>query len=434
MNIYEMHNSANSMLNVLADQIVDGEYGDDLFEKEANDYLDPRLRKFSRRVAEGIVSMDERMTWDVLVQRTIRRPKGNETSEFLYKFKEFHNTGLDWIDCLNVLIDYDNRPKNELTTDDEDYMVLTNSAVYEYDPVLNVMRELNMEIRVTERQHLDIPVFLFDGEKIRTATILLRYCPNFGFSVQHYAYAISHELSHIWNLLEQKCDSQNKLNRNTSYTSAVPFEDIHTDNPRVEAITKVVAENMYFLNYSEMEARVFNFLDEISEHTPEETQLFHYKTDEEWCKILSNFSNTFEDYYKLYVIFDEYCIRDTDIETKREFAEKLLRDVWSKSDENGEYPFEQNFSVNGKYDEKSFDLFFSVLKEKIWKLFLKQCITIFCNLKPLTERMLRRKSGIIFEGLNSQNSVNHMKRYMTNLELYSKYTLKHIGCIEEYFR
>lgn len=99
------------------------------------------------------------------------------------------------------------------------------------------------------------------------------------------------------------------MNRDINYTSAVPFDNIHTDNPRVEAITKLVAENIYFLNESEIEARVFNFLSEISEHTSEETEMMHHHSDEDWCRILSNFSTTFSDYYKLYCLFNEYCIQ-----------------------------------------------------------------------------------------------------------------------------
>lgn len=111
-----------------------------------------------------------------------------------------------------------------------------------------------------------------------------------------------------------------------------------------------------------------------------------------------------------------------------------MRDVWSKSDEDGNYPFGQNFSVNNRYDEKAFDLFFGVLKERIWKLFLKQCIIIFSNLKSVTETIVKRKSSIIFEGIYGQHAKEKMLRYRANLDLYSKYTIKHIGCIEKFLR
>ena len=76
---------------------------------------------------------------------------------------------------------------------------------------------------------------------------------------------------------------------------------------------------------SEMEARVFNFLSEISEHIVEETRMLYAPEmkDDELCSILSKYSDMFADYYKLYQIFSSY-IGNVPVVTKQEFAKKYL--------------------------------------------------------------------------------------------------------------
>lgn len=91
---------------------------------------------------------------------------------------KFHNTGLGWLDELNVLVDYDDRPISELSENgcsDEDHLVLTNTSVYEYIESLNVMREVNIEAELNTIWNERIPIFLFDGKKIRIATIKITY-------------------------------------------------------------------------------------------------------------------------------------------------------------------------------------------------------------------------------------------------------------------
>ena len=179
---------------------------------------------------------------------------------------------------------------------------------------------------------------------------------------------------------------------------------------------------------------MFNFLDEISEKTPEETGLYiSWKIDdEELYKKFAKCSVTFADYYKLYNLFNNF-IRDTNVVYKRQFADKWLKGVFSKRDANGKLPFGRDFCVNFKYDENAFDLFFSIMRDNIKKLFLDITCSIFRELKNVTEGIAKRKNGIILEGLSDQYYMLKVKGYKKTIEEFKKCTLKEIGCIEKYF-
>ena len=89
--------------------------------------------------------------------------------------------------------------------------------------------------------------------------------------------------------------------------------------------------------------------------------------------------------------------------------------------------------MNFKYDENSFDLFFSIMRNNIRKLFLDNAGAIFRELRTVTETIVKRKCGIVLEGLYGQNYMSKYRNYRATLEIYKKYTLGHIGCISAYF-
>lgn len=358
-----------------------------------------------------------------------------------------YDLDIEWLKNLNLYLYISNKDRK---TDFNRYvptdpMIVTNTTVRYYSFSSNGLSlkdkktlSLDNYMFIENDKRQIIPLIAAD-DKLIQASIYLYVNTNEEFDKKHITYLLLHEISHLADIWFKKRD-QSYINRDKAEMVRVSTANLSGEQQNTiqtlfsykdNYITKKKALNLIdyqclkcimnlwieSLNSSEMRARLSNFIYDLSKHNSDELRMKSISdslSPEKLCKL----SETYDMYYSLYSTLR--LLLDIPVKLKQLFAENDIKYHYSKKQEplNSQTaeetylrPYNQNFSNNSKYDEKSFDKYVNFHIKNIYNIFLKNAYKIYDSIINTTGSSANFYSELRDNGIYPENFEPYTHNY-----------------------
>ena len=231
------------------------------------------------------------------------------------------------------------------------------------------------------------------------------------------SYILQHELQHVYDSFSSELSIE-KMNRDVLVNNVVgrtipertinSFIDynttdagrrqIITSNNNYTLIKDVVKAIGEYLNFSELHAYLFNFINDIKKAGYRQLKQFEYNQDLE--QYLPTVSPVYAEYcgysMALQALYDHMSVK-----AKRDYAQIILEYIYSGNvspEPDCEYPYGRSFAnPDGTFDESSTDEFLMFMIIRCGQ-FVADCKELYTNAHQLTERFIDRR---IHRGIGS---------------------------------
>lgn len=312
---------------------------------------------------------------------------------------------LDWLKMIDVYVKIDRNMEKY------DSFCLYDNGLY--NPHTDSISKY--ELVVSQEKHITKQNFPFIMTKDYVSLASIGFVVNSRNSITHeeMIYVVMHEIGHIYDVFSGKVSftylNRDLITKSYSYPNALtPNECIEINKITtrkysvselkalcskisVDVICGVVCSCIYSINRSELKQRLKNFLYDLKSVSADKLNVGNSVHNGFENKLIS-VSETYSFYHNVACVFRTF-VDYVPKEKKIEFAEKYIKgyfsrpvssvDVYTDEYRNNDaytvadpWPYGMKFSVNGRYDEKSFDKMFNFFINRIEKVFLSRACEI----------------------------------------------------------
>jgi hypothetical protein len=313
----------------------------------------------------------------------------------------------NWLSELNIIIYKHNKPIEPV------FATLTDSFTYSLnDDGTYAIKKIDTMFFKSDNHDVLYAPYVRTSDHVSVATVFMSFSK--AHEVREYSkdnfltYVLAHEIGHIFDMFKNKRDGKwinidsNEMQKFPDMPSGkfkiqlralYDVDKTYVERSKIisslsaDAIADLFYNAIYSLSRSEMRQRLKNFLwelsmNKLSDYTglrclnAKRNDKDSQYSNDKMCRL----SFTFNYYFRLKQAFDMLvgsCLKPVKIE----FAKNIISKVSQKNDAlEQKFPYGKTFAVNGEYDDKSFDMFFSHFSDLIYDVFLRNAASIIYEL------------------------------------------------------